>query len=187
MIIKMRVITGLAKGRRLKAPEGLDVRPTADGIKEAMFSAIQFEIEGSVVLDMFAGTGQLGIEALSRGAKKAVFVDSSRESVAYIRQNLEHVGFSDKAEVINMPNTAFLRGSAEKFDIALLDPPYERRLVQKSLPALVEMMTERGVIICEHEAGLKLPEQVGDFAVTKTKRHGKIGVTIYRRPQNDDR
>lgn len=177
----MRVITGLAKGRKLKAPEGMDVRPTADGIKEAMFSSIQFEIEGSTVLDLFAGTGQLGIEAISRGAANAVFVDSSRESISYVRQNLEHVGFIDKAEVVNMPNTAFLRSCTKKFDIALLDPPYERRLIQKSLPALTKLMSERGVIICEHESTLKLPEQVEDFVVTKTKKHGKIGVTIYRR------
>ncbi len=182
----MRVITGIAKGRKLKAPEGEDVRPTADGIKEAMFSSIQFETEGSTVLDLFAGTGQLGIEALSRGAKKAVFVDSSRESVSYVRQNLAHVGLADKAEVVNMPNTAFLRTCTQKFDIALLDPPYQRRLVQKSLPAVAELMSERGVIICEHEAGLALPDKVGDFVITKSKRHGKIGVTIYRRAQAEE-
>lgn len=181
----MRVITGLAKGRKLKAPEGLDVRPTADGIKEAMFSSIQFEIEGGTVLDLFAGTGQLGIEALSRGAKKAVFVDSSKDSIAYVRQNLEHVGFTDKAEVINMPNTAFLRSCTEKFDIAFLDPPYQRRLIQKSLPALTSLMKENGVIICEHEATLTLPEEINGFTAVKTKKHGKIGVTIYRKPTEE--
>ena len=119
----MRVITGTARGRKLIAPEGLDVRPTKDSVKEAIFSAIQFETEGSVVLDLFSGSGQLGIEAVSRGAKKAYLVDSSQNSIKFIKQNVAHVGFESQCEIVNMPNSAFLRTTGEKFDIALLDPP----------------------------------------------------------------
>ena len=102
----MRVITGTARGRKLIAPEGIDVRPTKDSVKEAIFSAIQFEIEGSTVLDLFAGSGQLGIEAVSRGAKKAYLVDSSQNSIKFIKQNVSHVGFDSQCEIVNMPNSA---------------------------------------------------------------------------------
>ena len=182
----MRVITGSARGRKLKAPEGYDVRPTSDGVKEAIFSAIQFEIEGRTVLDLFAGSGQLGIEAISRGAKKAVFVDSSQTSIKLIKENIEHVGFEKQSEVINMPNTAFLRTTRETFGIALLDPPYDRKLIQKSLPALTSIMSEDGVIVCEHEIECRLPEEVNGFVIAKTKKHGKTGLTIYRKPQNEE-
>ena len=98
----MRVITGTARGRKLIAPEGLDVRPTKDSVKEAIFSAIQFEIEGSVVLDLFSGSGQLGIEAVSRGAKKAYLVDSSQNSIKFIKQNVAHVGFESQCEIAKL-------------------------------------------------------------------------------------
>ena len=127
----MRVITGTARGRKLIAPEGLDVRPTKDSVKEAIFSAIQFETEGSVVLDLFSGSGQLGIEAVSRGAKKAYLVDSSQNSIKFIKQNVAHVGFESQCEIVNMPNSAFLRTTGEKFDIALLDPPYEKDVYKR--------------------------------------------------------
>lgn len=184
----MRVITGAAKGRRLKTLEGRDVRPTAEKVKEAMFSMVQFELEGAVVLDLFAGSGQLGIEALSRGASKAYFADSSAASVALVRENLGHTGLSDRAEVLHMPNTAFLRTAGERFDIAFLDPPYEKNLIARSLPALTERMSENGVIVCESEKGCRLPEEVGGFRIVKSRAHGKTTVTVYRkmREETDD-
>ncbi|MCM1333962.1 MAG: 16S rRNA (guanine(966)-N(2))-methyltransferase RsmD [Bacteroides sp.] len=177
----MRVITGSAKGRRLKTAEGREVRPTAEKIKEAMFSMIQFELEGAVVLDLFAGSGQLGIEALSRGAKKAYFADNSAASIALVRDNLAHTGFTDRAEVCHMPNAAFLKGTAACFDVAFLDPPYEKNLIARSLPALTERMSESGVIVCEHERGCRLPEEENGFRIAKSRDHGKTGITVYRR------
>lgn len=177
----MRVITGLAKGRRLKTAEGREVRPTAEKIKEAMFSMVQFELEGAVVLDLFAGSGQLGIEALSRGAEKAYFADSSAASIALVRENLAHTGLSERAEVCHMPNTAFLRGTAARFDLAFLDPPYEKGLIGRSLPALTERMSENGVIVCEHEKGCRLPKEENGFRIAKTRDHGKTTITVYRR------
>lgn len=177
----MRVITGSAKGRRLKTLPGLDVRPTIEGVKEAIFSIVQFDVEDAVVLDMFAGSGQLGIEALSRGARKAVFVDNSPESIKIIKDNLKHTRLEKNAVVVNSANNAFLRSTRDTFDIAILDPPYNHRLIHKSMPQLVEKMSESGIIICEHERETTLPERFGDFAVSKIHRHGRATLTVYRR------
>ncbi len=182
----MRVITGTARGRKLAALEGLDVRPTTDMVKEAMFSILQFEIEGANVLDLFAGSGQLGIEALSRGARGCVFVDSSRESQNITRQNLQHTGLAKASRVAAMDFAAFLRSTNEVFDIALLDPPYDKGLVQEALPLLVGKMSPGGAILCETRVKEPLPEQVGEFRVKKSYRYGKILLTLYRRPAEEE-
>ncbi len=177
----MRVITGIARGMRLKAPEGMDVRPTAEKIKESMFSIVQFDLEDAIVLDLFAGSGQLGIEALSRGASKAYFVDNSPVSIGFVRENLKHTKLEENAVVCNMPNSAFLRTTPVKFDIAFLDPPYSKKLIQRSLPALVEKMSDNGIIVCEHEKDCRLPEEEGGFRISKTYNYGQISLTVYRR------
>ena len=183
----MRVITGSARGRKLVTVEGTDVvRPTTDGVKEAIFSAIQFEIEGRTVLDLFAGSGQLGIEALSRGASECYFVDSSAASIKVIRENVENTGFSEQSHIANMPFSAFLKSARTKFGIALLDPPYGHRLIQKALPLLVEKMEENGVIVCEHEKECVCPEKAGDFHLVKLLRHGRISLSIYRNEGLED-
>ena len=181
----MRVITGTARGRKLAALEGLEVRPTTDLVKEAMFSILHFEVEGANVLDLFAGSGQLGIEALSRGARFCVFVDSSRESQNITRQNLQNTGLSKSARVAAMDYAAFLRSTAEVFDIALLDPPYDKGLVQEALPLLAQKMSPGGAILCETRKGEALPEEVGEFRVHKTYHYGKIMLTLYRRPAEE--
>lgn len=183
----MVVITGTAKGRKLMTVEGTDlVRPTAQKIKEAIFSAIQFEIEDSVVLDLFAGSGQLGIEALSRGAAECTFADNSPISLKVVRANLANTRLEDKAEVVNRPFLAFLSTTRKTFDVAFLDPPYNKKLLQKALPQLVEKMSERGVIVCEHEKECTLPKEIGGFEISKELRHGTISVTIYRKPDIED-
>lgn len=183
----MRVITGSARGRKLITVEGADlVRPTTDRVKEAIFSAIQFEIEGRVVLDLFAGSGQLGIEALSRGAAECWFADSAAQSIGIVRKNVEHTGFTDKAHIVNMPFSAFLKSAKTKFDIALLDPPYERKLIQKALPLLIPKMNDGGVILCEHEKECVLPKNESGWELVKLLRHGGTSVSIYRQPAADD-
>ena len=184
----MRVITGTARGRKLVTVEGTDiVRPTTDRVKEAIFSAIQFEIPGAVVLDLFAGSGQLGIEALSRGATECHFVDNAAPSVKAVKQNIEHCGFTDTAYVHSMPFSAFLKSAKYEFDIALLDPPYERRILQKALPILAPMMSDNGVIVCEHESECVLPQKIeyngaeSGFELVKLLRHGNISLSIYRK------
>ena len=189
----MRVITGLFRGRKLIAPDiksenKFDIRPTSDMAKEGMFSAVQFEIEGRVVADLFAGTGQLGIEALSRGASKVYFVDNSPANISVLKSNLDslkNLADSDaleKAEVVNAACVSFLKSNSVSLDIAFLDPPYERGHLQKTFAALVPRMNESGVIICEHETPLNLPEEIGEgFKIKKVYKYGKISVTIYRR------
>ncbi|MCD7828002.1 MAG: 16S rRNA (guanine(966)-N(2))-methyltransferase RsmD [Clostridiales bacterium] len=176
----MRVITGSAKGRRLKTLEGEDIRPTADKVKGAIFSSIQFDIEGRKVLDLFAGSGQLGIEALSRGAERAVFVDLSRDAVKVVNENLTHCLLSEKAYVFNGDGISYLKTAREKFDIVFLDPPYKKKLVTKALPLAAASVNEGGIIVCETGLDEELPETVGDFTAVKQKRYSKTMLTVYR-------
>lgn len=176
----MRVITGTARGRKLRTLEGTDVRPTTDIVKEAMFSIIQFEIEGRKVLDLFGGCGQLSIEALSRGAASAVIVDSSKKSVDVIRENLETTGFEKSAVLINSDAISFLSRRAEKYDIAFIDPPYSKGLMEMALEKISDVMNEGGVVICEAPFADEMPERAGTFALKKKYRYGKTGLFVYR-------
>ena len=128
----MRVITGTIRGKRLKEPEGMDIRPTTDKVKESVFNIIQFRVPDARMLDLFAGTGQMGIEALSRGASEVVFTDKSRQAIKLIRENLDIAEFADRAKVINTDALAYLK-SGEKFDIVFMDPPYDSPLLDKAL------------------------------------------------------
>ncbi|MCL1904404.1 MAG: 16S rRNA (guanine(966)-N(2))-methyltransferase RsmD [Oscillospiraceae bacterium] len=186
----MRVITGAVKGVSLHALTGESTRPTSDKVKEAMFSAIQFDVEGAIVLDLFAGSGQLGIEALSRGAKKAYFADNNPKAVALINENLKKTGFdptlSDSpSRVDKLPYAAFLRLVKDEFDIVFLDPPYKRGIIGKVFPLLLPKMKhdtsgeKKGIIICEHESELLLPDEVYGYKAAKTYRYGSVGLTIY--------
>lgn len=175
----MRVITGSARGRKLITLEGNDVRPTTDRVKEAIFSSIQFEIEDSIVLDLFAGSGQLGIEALSRGAKMAVFVDNSKKSLEIVKKNLDITGFNDKSEIYNMNSSDFLKITNQKFDFVFLDPPYNKGILAKILPQLEKKLNYQGKIFCEHEQNLVMPEEIHGLSLKKTYKYGKIKVSLY--------
>ena len=177
----MRVITGKAKGRKLKSLEGNDVRPTTDKVKEAIFSAIQFEIEGAKVLDLFAGSGQLGIEALSRGAGHVMFVDKAKASCDVVYENLKMTGMLKEANVATMDSIDFLKSTSKNFDIAFLDPPYRNGLLEKAMPLLAEKINDSGKVICEHEKELVLPEKFGKLRLKKVYRYGKISVSLYFR------
>ena len=182
----MRVITGIARGRKLKTLDSMDVRPTTDMVKEAIFSTVQFEIEGSVVLDLFSGSGQMGIEALSRGASYAYFVDSARESCDVTRENLMSTGLQTNSRVANMDSIDFLKNAKYTFDLAFLDPPYKKGLIEKALPLLETKMSDMGKIICEHEVGLELPQEVGKLFIKKKYKYGKIEVTLYQVKEADE-
>lgn len=176
----MRVITGTAKGIRLKTLEGLDVRPTTERVKEGMFSSIQFDISGSTVLDLFAGSGQLGIEALSRGAKQAVFVDHSPQSIRIIKENLEKTGLQGRAQVYQKESELFFKLCPDDFfDFIFLDPPYRRNILQEILPDLIKKMKKNGKIICEHEKDLEMPEKISNLRLQKNYFYGKIVVSVY--------
>jgi 16S rRNA (guanine(966)-N(2))-methyltransferase RsmD len=159
----------------------MDVRPTPERVKEALFSVIQFDIEGRTILDLFAGSGQMGIEALSRGAEKAVFVDQSQVSVNHILTNLKNTGFIDNAKVIRGDFSAVLLGMTEKFDFVFLDPPYASGILEKALKLVQKNVKDHGIIICEHPKEQVLPEEVEDFKVKKQYRYGKVYITFYVR------
>ncbi len=177
----MRVITGSAKGRKLIVNDNSGIRPTSDMIKEALFSVIQFDIPGADVLDLFSGSGQLGIEALSRGAESCVFVDSSRNSISVTRTNTQTAGFTEASKILNLDALSYLKTCTGVFDIAFLDPPYEKGLIEACMPLLSEHMSEKGIVICEHEKGLALPGKYGSLRLTKTYRHGRIEFTVYKK------
>ena len=176
----MRVITGTAKGRRLTTLEGEDIRPTADKVKGAIFNSIQFDIEGRVVLDLFAGSGQLGIEALSRGAQKAVFIDLSRKATQVVTENLEHCNLKENATVFNGDSLSYLKTTREKFDIIFIDPPYNKQLTAKALPLALNVINDGGIIVCETASDEELPETIGSFEAVKNDRYSKTKLTIYR-------
>ncbi len=176
----MRVITGSARGRKLLTLEGDDVRPTTDRIKEAMFSSIQFDIEGAKVLDLFAGSGQLGIEALSRGAKNAVFVDKNRQAIEVVKKNLQSTSLAKNAVVLNTDAETYVTTTKETFSFVFMDPPYGIGVLQKLIPLAERVVSEGGAIICEHPLGEELPEELERMKIYRTYRYGKIGVTVYR-------
>ena len=180
--VLMRVITGIARGRNLSTVSGTDVvRPTSQKVKEAIFSAIQFDLPDRRVLDLFAGSGQLGIEALSRGAKSAVFVDLSPASISVVKENLKNTDLEDNATVIRSDYKSFLSTTKEGFDIAFLDPPYNKGLLEEALTLTTAVMSDYGAIICEHPPEISLPRLVGGFSVSRTYRYGKILLTVYRK------
>lgn len=176
----MRIITGKARGKHLLALEGRDVRPTTDRVKESLFNIIQFEVEGRRFLDLFAGSGQVGLEAVSRGAREAVLVDSAKESIDVIRKNVENTDLSEQVRVVQSSFDGYLLRNDGKFDIAFLDPPYGTGLLQQALPMTAERMQKGGTIICEHPVGENMPEAAGDFLRTRTYKYGKIMLTFYR-------
>jgi len=176
----MRIITGSARGRRLKTPEGIDIRPTSDKVKEAIFSIIQFDLQGAVVSDLFSGTGQLGLEALSRGAKYCRFVDKSTVSADLTKENIVSAGFLDSSAVSVTDSVDFIRDVRMTFDVILIDPPYEKGLIEKVMPFAAMKLSHRGVIVCEHEITLNLPESYGKAVKQKSYKYGKVGVTVYR-------
>ena len=183
----MRVITGSARGRRLKTPENYDIRPTTDNVKESVFNIIQFDIEGRRVLDLFAGTGQLGIEALSRGARQCVFIDQRADAVKLIRENVEVCGLTDRAVIRSGDAMAYLK-SGEKFDIIFLDPPYASGLLGKALEdiAAFDICREHGIIVAESAVETELPALAPPYSLYRQYRYGKIKLSVYHRSGNED-
>lgn len=177
----MRVITGKARGVRLKTLEGLDVRPTTEKVKEAIFSAIQFEMEGRRFLDLFAGSGQMGIEALSRGAAFCVFVDKNRSAIQTVQDNLRKTGLMEQAAVRNQTAESFLASNTEPFDLAFLDPPYHNGVASSMLPLLEGQIRPGGAVICETAQEEEMPEAVGSLQKYREYHYSKITVTIYRK------
>lgn len=176
----MRVITGLARGRRLETLPGDATRPTGEKVKESLFSAIQFDIEGRRVLDLFAGSGQLGIEALSRGAAGCVFVDKNTEAVQVIRRNLQHTGLAEKSQVLGTDALSYLTRPGDRFDLVFLDPPYASELILPVLEKVAPLVNDGGILVCETSAETEMPETVDRFGLAKVYRYGQVRVWLYR-------
>ena len=179
----MRVITGKARGVQLKTPDGMTTRPTSDRVKEALFSIIQFEIPASRVLDLFGGTGQLGIEALSRGAKSAVFVDAGEPACRLIRENLRRTKLESDAKVVRSDYMDYLKRCRETFDIIFLDPPYAEVFLENALKCITEIdiLQTGGIIVAECPVGKDLPWNFEGFTRSKDYKYGNTILTIYRK------
>jgi 16S rRNA (guanine(966)-N(2))-methyltransferase RsmD len=179
----MRVVAGTARGVTLKTPDGMKTRPTTDRVKEAMFSILHFDLPGAKVLDLFGGTGQLGIEALSRGAGSCVFVDDSDKACQLIRENLKRTKFEAQAKVIRGDYLQFLRTTGEKFDIILLDPPYAEVFLENCLNLITEIdiLQTDGIIVTERPVEKELSMNFDGFSRSKDYKYGNTVVTLYRK------
>lgn len=182
----MRVITGTARGRKLKAPRGMETRPTADRIKEALFNIIGSRIVDINFLDLYAGTGAIGIEAISRGALRAVFVEKNPSAVKIIKENLEITGLTDRATILNLDverAVEMLRADGLEFEITFIDPPYRKDLVRVSLEKLdrYKLAVPGGLVITESSKSDVLPDEVGALQRFRDQRYGDTVLTFYQR------
>lgn len=175
----MRVIAGRSKGMNLLEIKDLDLRPTIGRVKEAVFSAIQFKVVGADVLDLFAGTGQLGIEALSRGANSCTFIDAEKRAQELEISNLKKTGLFQKARVICLDAVDYLKNSGQTFDVVFLDPPFKSGLMDKALKNLGGKLNPGGLIVCEHKSDTDLVLSGEEFRLKKKYKYGKIVITIF--------
>ena len=175
----MRIITGKARGIKLLTLEGDATRPTSERAKEAVFSMLQFEIEGRAVLDLFGGSGQLALEALSRGAKSAVVADSSKAAVTVINKNIEKTKLAECRVLLSDWKESLRRLKGEKFDIVFLDPPYAMQIIPDILTALLPYLKPTSTVICE--SGYDLSNDVGkEFEIIKNAKYGVAYITIVK-------
>jgi 16S rRNA (guanine966-N2)-methyltransferase len=182
--IRVRVIAGTARGRALKAVPGVGTRPTTDKVKEAIFSMIGPYFHGGLGLDLFAGTGGLGIEAISRGIDRVVFIDLEKTSIQVIQDNLKAIGFTDQSEVYRneaMRALKVLSKRALKFDLIFLDPPYKMKQADEILLQMqqMEMVKEQATVVVEHEAAHAYGDTIGRFHLRKRSSYGETAITIY--------
>lgn len=181
----MRVITGSAGGTNLKAPAGLSTRPTADKVKQALFNIIQYEIFGTV-LDLFAGSGQLGIEALSRGASRCVFVDGNRQAISVIQENLRRTHLTQNAQVLRCDYLSYLKNCRERFHLIFLDPPYAEKYLENAIKFIseIDILAEGGIIVTERSAEKELNGEFSGLVRSKDYHYGKTVITLFR-PEQD--
>ena len=187
----MKIITGTAKGKSLKTLPSDDTRPTSERIKEAMFSSIQFDIESRRVLDLFAGSGQLGLEALSRGALSCTFIDSSREAIEVVKANIAHTGFGDKSKTLVSDAANYVRKAAGKqtFDLVFIDPPYKSKCAVELLSKIERagILADGALVVIESGEEVIDLERLPKFEVTKAKQYGKktaLHIFIYRKTED---
>ncbi len=182
----MRVVSGNLRGMKLNTIEGDSTRPTRDIVKEALFSIIQMEVPEAIFLDLFAGSGAIGIEALSRGAKEAIFIDSNPKCIAIIRENVKKGKISDVSRIYNTDyQTALKKLQAEKIDIIYVDPPYNKNMGVDAIEKISEydILAENGLIIIETDTNEEVPEEIGRYERVNYKRYGRNILSFYRRKE----
>lgn len=176
----MRIISGKNRGRKLKTLEGMNTRPTADRVKESLFNIINNLIIDADVLDLFAGSGALGLEALSRGAKNCIFVDSSKDGIKIIKDNIELCKCEDKSKLLNMDySTAMQKLSNQKFDIIFVDPPYLKGIELVVLDKIRGLMTDNGILIIETDEKTKLPETINGLRKNDERKYGRTIIYFF--------
>ena len=186
----MRVIAGLLKGRRLERVDTSDIRPTSDMVKEALFSILSDKVINCSFLDLFAGSGSVGIEAFSRGADEVVFIDSSSESIKVLKRNLNITGLKEGIEVYNTEysNAINKLGSrSKKFDIIFIDPPYNKCIPVEAMKRIFEnnVLSQNGIIVVEHDIRDSMPEEVNSFILHKRKKYGNTHLSFYMNSEDD--
>ena len=185
----MRIISGTSRGRKLVTPKGQSLRPTSDRVKESIFNILREEIEGRMVLDLFAGTGNLGIEALSRGAKKVIFVEKARHALGLIQRNLAQFGLEERSEVLPLDATraiGILKQRGKTFDLIFMDPPYEKGLIEKTLMTLTSyQICHRGsILVIEHHRREPLPSVAHGWDLIRQRLMGET-VISFLTPRKD--
>lgn len=182
----MRIITGSAKGRKIKAPEGLDTRPTADRVKQSIFNIIALKIREAKVLDLFAGTGNLGLEAISQGASSCTFVEHNKTTFGILNENIEMLNFNSRVEKYNGEAIASLGNLANKgrdYDVIFLDPPYGKGLIEAALIEIDKknMLTQDGLIVSEYDVNDVIPEKIGGLKIYRTIKYGRTKISLWER------
>ncbi len=174
----MRVIAGKSRGTSLYSLEGNHTRPTTDRVKESMFSIINFNIPDATVLDLFSGSGALGIEAISRGAKKCYFIENSKQAAEVVKKNIEKTNCGENAVLKIMDFKSFLCSADDKFDVILLDPPYNKKMCDEAMKIIFQknLLKDNGVIMCETECGEIITT---DFTKKKEYKYGKIMLSVF--------
>ncbi len=175
----MRVAGGAGKGRRLQVPSGLRVRPTSDKVKQALFNILGDKVPGAIFLDLYAGAGGIGIEALSRGAGKVTFVDVSRESLHVIKRNLQQLEFEDRAQVVLSKAESFLKKTTESYDIVFLDPPYAEDIASVLELFGAGALSPGAVVVAEHFKKQASPEKVAGLTLSRESRYGDTVLAFY--------
>lgn len=180
----MRIVAGAFRGRRLNTPKGLKTRPTSDRVREAIFNIIAPHLAGARVLDLFAGTGAMGLEALSRGAESAVFVDESSDAVRLIRSNVTLCGVEDRTRIVQGSVEQALKricSAGDLFDVIFLDPPYGKGYVEKALPHAAAAARLEALAVAEHHVKDVLPESAGGWARFRERRYGDTVISFFSR------
>lgn len=180
----MRIITGIARGRVIKAPEGLNTRPTSDRVKESMFNILTYKYSFDNVLDLFAGSGNLGLEAISRGAKKCIFIEQDKNSYNVLLENIKSLKFDAQSETYKQD--AFLALDLlmkrnMKFDLIFLDPPYGKGLIEKSIQKISQnnLLSDKGVIVSEQDEKDIVPEKIDDIVKVRQEKYGRTIISFW--------